>query len=309
MLDELQLQAQMDLMNQYQALQDPAYRAKQKSLYEEKAGDINAAQAFANLGDVFAGQKVGSTAPYFQNVQSELKKDILTGEDTQRKNILDAYLKSKYAENLGTALQNKLATADITQKNKEADRALREKQVNIQEKALGLKGQALGMKSEKEENLNAAQAKQLGLAEMGNLANKQYQEAISAGFDPTAYKNLADFSDSVPQFAKSDLGKKAMAAQKAWVESYLRDASGAAIAASERSAYANDYFPRPGDTPEIVANKNALRAQKEKAALIGAGKGAKKFPEQIKPSEKQETKIINGQTYKKSQGGWQKVSP
>jgi|688.fasta_scaffold433613_2 hypothetical protein len=147
MLDELQLQAQMDLINQYQALQDPAYRAKQKSLYEEKAGDINAAQAFANIGDIIAGQKVGSTAPYFQNVQSELKKDILTGEDTQRKNILDAYLKSKYAENLGTSLQNKKEAQDLSQKNKEAELALKGKQVGIQEKALGLKGQTLEMKS------------------------------------------------------------------------------------------------------------------------------------------------------------------
>jgi len=178
MLDDLQMQAQIDLLNQYQKLQDPEYKAKQQSLYEQRAGDINTAQAFANLGDIFAGQKVGSTSPYFQNVQSELKKDILTNEETQRKNILDAYLKSKYAENLGTSLQNKKEAQDLAQKNKEAELALKGKQVEIQQKIAAAKTAKNEKTLEQGKQLPAAQAIPFGEANASfdalQAANNEY---------------------------------------------------------------------------------------------------------------------------------------
>jgi hypothetical protein len=262
-----------DILKAYNALSTPEAMAKAKENYANKMSNINIGQAFSNLGDVIAGQKVGSTLPYFQSVQGDIAKETLN-EQNQRKQLLDAYLKSKYAENLGKSLENKISTQGVAQQNKEREIAIKEKLAAAQEAALSAKAQSL---QDKEENLNVSQAKQLGLAEIGNLANKQYEEAVSQGFDPLTYWNAKDFLEMTPQWAKSDLGKKAMAAQMAWVEAYLRDASGAAIAPSERPGYANNYFPRPGDTPDIVANKAALRAQKEKTALIGAGKGAKKF--------------------------------
>lgn len=120
------------------------------------------------------------------------------------------------------------------------------------------------------------QAKQQGLAEIGNMANSQYEAALRKGqadrsFDPTDPKQFIDNSSWAPKWLKSDAAGEAESAQSAWVESYLRDASGAAIPPSERLSYARDYFPRPGDTPEAVKNKAMLRAQKERNALLAAG--------------------------------------
>ncbi len=70
---------------------------------------------------------------------------------------------------------------------------------------------------------------------------------------------------------KNNKANESQAAQSAWVESFLRDASGAAVPTSERMTYAKDFFAQPGDTPQIVANKEALRQQKMDNARIASG--------------------------------------
>lgn len=258
--------------------------------YKDQLGDINTAQAFANLGDVIAGQKVGSTSPFFSEQRGLAEKQTL-GE-LGRQEALEAKKAQAQQELqmrlLGLAQQRQLGEQGLDIKRMVAEGNL-------------------AAKEKKAEDLSTAQAKQLGLAEMGQLANKQYSEAIQQGFKPTEYSSKLDFVTWMPQFLKSDLGKKAVAAQENWVENYLRDASGAAIPLSERSSYAEIYFPRPGDTQDIVANKEQLRKQKEANALIGAGKGAERFTVP-KMQSQEDTKIINGQSYKKVEGGWQKVS-
>ena len=145
------------------------------------------------------------------------------------------------------------------------------------------------MKSRQGE-LNIAQSKQSGLYKSGLLANQQYLDATSDPdkYDPTSIKS--GIRNLGPYVAKSDLSKKAESAQSAWVESFLRDASGASIPTGERLNYAKDFFPRPGDTPEIVANKEALRAQKMETAKMAVGPklknienvSVKSFPRQVR---------------------------
>ena len=156
----------------------------------------------------------------------------------------------------------------------------------------------LDLKKQKAEELNQFQNKQLATAKLGREANTQYQEVLNKGYDPTKYSNRLDFVEGAPQFMKSDLGKQARAAENNWVEAYLRDASGAAIAVSERANYANDFFPRPSDTPEIVANKARLRQIKEENAIQGAGKGAAI----LGPAQNMQTKTITKKLYSPSTG-------
>lgn len=277
------------------------YQQKAEQAYKDQLDTNRWAGLGSDLGDVISGKQVGSGDAYFQNLakQKQMASDKM-GEE--RKGLVDQYLKEKYFN------------AQLAEK--ESDRALKEMQMRMmgQEKGLdrSLKEQALAQRAEekqaKEKELTAVQAKQLGLAEMGKKANEQYKAALAKGFDPTSYSpgDYASQIEMLPQWMKSDAGKEAMSAQASWVESYLRDASGAAIPPSERGAYAKDYFPRPGDTPEIVKNKEELRKQKEQSALVGAGPGAALFsgkneqPKQMKkevvkkmfsPSRNQ-TKII-----------------
>lgn len=155
----------------------------------------------------------------------------------------------------------------------------------------------------KQMELSGPQAKQRGLYESGKLAEDQYNKAIGDGkdFDPTSNFHPIDNSRWAPNWMKNNKAIESQAAQSAWVESYLRDASGAAIPNDERLNYAKDFFARPGDTPAVVTNKAALRRQKEENAKVASGietgHGPKEGPSQKtvvrkQVSNKGNTKII-----------------
>lgn len=131
----------------------------------------------------------------------------------------------------------------------------------------------LDAKELKQKELSATQAKQRGLYEMGKKAEEQYSGAVADkdNYDPTSVGQIIDNSSWAPNILKNNKAIEAQNAQKSWIESYLRDASGAAIPESERNAYADIYFPQPGDPEDVVKNKMALRAQKMDSARIAAG--------------------------------------
>jgi hypothetical protein len=134
-------------------------------------------------------------------------------------------------------------------------------------------GERKDAKEAKQKEMNAAQSKQRGLYEMGKKAEEQFSKATSdpGNYDPTGVGQVIDNSEWAPNWMKNNKAVEAQSAMSAWVESYLRDASGAAIPPSERMNYAKDFFPMPGDTPDVVANKQALRAQKMENARMGSG--------------------------------------
>ncbi len=129
-------------------------------------------------------------------------------------------------------------------------------------------------KERKEADLSAGEAKQMGLYNSGLKAEQQYLKAIDNKdeYDPTGSGQWIDNSDWAPNLLKNNKAIEAQNAQAAWIESFLRDASGAAIPPSERGAYAKDFFPQPGDTDAVVQNKAELRKQKMENALLGAGR-------------------------------------
>jgi hypothetical protein len=131
-------------------------------------------------------------------------------------------------------------------------------------------------RQQKNAELSAVQSKQKGLYESGMLANEQYEKAISSGeYDPSSYLEFID-NDSIPfglapNGLKSAGAQQAGAAQDAWVEAFLRDASGAAIPETERGPYKKQFFEQPGDSDATKQNKRALREQKMENARVGAG--------------------------------------
>jgi len=163
---------------------------------------------------------------------------------------------------------------------------------------------AAGIQAQKEATeLNANQAKQLGNFEMGALAENQFKKAVADKneYDPTASGQWIDNSEWAPNSWKNKKAVEAQAAQSSWVETFLRDASGAAIPPSERMAYATDYFPQPGDTEQVVQNKELLRKQKMQNALVGSGANGIRMAQQSKPSplvsNKPKSVVQNGHTY------------
>jgi hypothetical protein len=125
----------------------------------------------------------------------------------------------------------------------------------------------------KQKELSAAQAKQRGLYEMGKKSEEQFSTATAdpKKYDPAGVGQWIDNSSWAPNWLKNDKAVEAQSAQSSWIESFLRDASGAAIPHAERASYAEIYFPQPGDTDDVKKNKAALRAQKMDSARIAAG--------------------------------------
>lgn len=154
------------------------------------------------------------------------------------------------------------------------DRALRaqEMMMRSQDRKDALQTR-LDEKAMKQKEMSAAQAKQRGLYDIGKKAEEQYAGATAnpKEYDPTGVGQWIDNSDWAPNWLKNDKAVESQAAQDSWIESFLRDASGAAIAQSERGAYKKLFFPQPGDSKDVVNNKATLRAQKMESARAGAG--------------------------------------
>lgn len=81
-----------------------------------------------------------------------------------------------------------------------------------------------------------------------------------------------------PEFLKPQDIKKSESIQSSWIQSVLRDESGAAIPESELDNYKKTYFPQPGDEKEVIENKRVLRAQAVQSLKARAGDAIKLFP-------------------------------
>jgi hypothetical protein len=67
-------------------------------------------------------------------------------------------------------------------------------------------------------------------------------------------------------------------AQENWVAAALRQESGAAIGKDEMEKYVRLWFPQPGDSEAVKAQKAAARQVAERAMLTQAGPGAQQIP-------------------------------
>jgi hypothetical protein len=74
-------------------------------------------------------------------------------------------------------------------------------------------------------------------------------------------------------------------AQENWVRANLRQESGAVIGGEEMQKEIENYFPRPGDAPEVVVQKRKAREEATKAMIVTAGPGAQRAGLSFKPYE------------------------
>ena len=79
------------------------------------------------------------------------------------------------------------------------------------------------------------------------------------------------FSSLMPNQIKSPDQQKYEQAQRDFVNAVLRKESGAAISDSEFSSASKQYFPQAGDSPAVIAQKTANRAQTIKNLQLDGG--------------------------------------
>jgi hypothetical protein len=77
---------------------------------------------------------------------------------------------------------------------------------------------------------------------------------------------------AIPKMIAGPDAQKYRQAELQWSEAMLRFLTGAAAPDSEVARNADTYFPRPGDTPEVVKQKEDMRAASERSVRLAAGK-------------------------------------
>ena len=113
----------------------------------------------------------------------------------------------------------------------------------------------------------------------GNL-----KQLTGEGFDPTTAGTQAQ--RMIPGFAegmKSPEVKRYEQIVRNFGSAILRKQSGAAISASEYADTDKNYFPQPGDTPEVLAQKTQARQEAIAALRAEGGKAYKKIAPVAKP--------------------------
>jgi hypothetical protein len=68
-----------------------------------------------------------------------------------------------------------------------------------------------------------------------------------------------------------DVDQKALQAKRNWIAASLRLESGAVIGPSEFATQDKTFFPQPGDSATVIAQKRAARAQVEQELKAAGG--------------------------------------
>lgn len=211
------------------------------------------------LGGLAEGLKSGVEA--YNQAKSQRKRDEEMAIDRE-------------AKRLGL-----IAEQDWKNKQYELDKQKLDQEKKFKEQELLLKGREAstkGLMDPLEREIKVAQLaktkKELEAAKaptQGSLNAKQYSdrmkqaESILSGvaqskFDPTSLRTPEKIT---PEILKSGGRKSYDTAVRTFAMGLLRKESGAAISPSEFESVEKAYFPQPGDTPEILDQKAALRAK------------------------------------------------
>ncbi len=102
-------------------------------------------------------------------------------------------------------------------------------------------------------------------------ANGEMQRLEKAGYDATNRRDYYTAGGEVLNPLASDEGQQYRQAQNNWVRANLRKESGAAIGKDEMEQERRTYFPIPGDSPAVIAQKARSRQVTERAMRSAAG--------------------------------------
>lgn len=120
-----------------------------------------------------------------------------------------------------------------------------------------------------EERLAASYGQRMALADqlLSQIGKEGYP---TTGTDLA--KSLPLIGDWAGRQAMNDKQQQYSQAQADWVRAKLRKESGAAIGSDEMAKEIETYFPKPGDTPAVIAQKAQARQIANEAMKMAAGK-------------------------------------
>lgn len=158
------------------------------------------------------------------------------------------------------------------------------------------------------------QATAAGFGRRLEQAESVFDSLVKGGYDRSDIASAAE--SSLPNWAKGKKSQQQDQAERNFVNAVLRRESGAAISPTEFESATIQYFPRAGDSPEVLAQKKANRQQAGLALKAEAGKAWGQIPLAVpkyepKPSDPPEGRTVEGYRFKggdpSKQENWEKV--
>jgi len=119
------------------------------------------------------------------------------------------------------------------------------------------------------QKLNEDQSKTLGYFQRVHVAAQQLgdKDKALAGLQDVAAGKVLPF----PEYAQTPEYQKARTNAMAWIYAILRKESGAVIGKEEEDKYLRIFFPVPGNTPDVIADKAELRRTAERGLYDALG--------------------------------------
>lgn len=246
-------------------VQDAAPKAAEKPSQNEMI-----AQAILGLAPILAGAALGGARGGAIGAEAGLTglKTLEAGKEKAK----EAAKKEKEAQ----AAAVKLAL-DIAKEQRAEEVSQRAAARDVER--LGLEKKRVEIESGKaaKEKAPAGPQFQAGLfARRLEQAEGAFEQLEKAGFDRSSIST--GLQTSLPQAMKSSELQAQEQAEKNFVNAILRRESGAAIAAAEFESAEKQYFPRAGDSPEVIAQKKANRLQAIAGLKAEAGPALDRIP-------------------------------
>lgn len=146
----------------------------------------------------------------------------------------------------------------------------------------------ISQRPQEDKPLTEAQAKATGFAARMIQASRivdpmDLTDAAKPGVLETALGSR--LPETAANMMRSTERQRYRQAQENWVRANLRMESGAVIGGDEMAKEIQNYFPQPGDTPEVIEQKRRSREAATLAMVTSAGPGAQRAGLEFRPYE------------------------
>jgi hypothetical protein len=259
----------------------------------------------------------------YDDVKSTVDKGKQGDADSQE----SRQAREGYAEAVGSPIAESVSSRQLQEKyGPLASLAAERRKHGFEKELVGLKGAEERKnqlaKGNSPAELKATQYKAATYAKRAEMAEGVLADLNSNGFDPTTLTSSAQGLGITPEIMKSGDYKRFDQAKRNFVSAVLRPESGASISKEEYENEEKKYFAQAGDSPEVLEQKAAARAQAIEGLKAEAGAayasvptvkvpvfaGAKKekgLVNEALADNPDQVRVVNGRVYRKTSGGWQ----
>jgi hypothetical protein len=230
-----------------------------KDAQRKRDGKLKAAEFRIKAADQEADDAYKKAKLIFDRFNAEVSMFGKASEQTTA--ALREILKMENEQSFKTGEREATQEFTAEQNDKKA-----KNQIDLKKTTAGGKGGSGGPKAPKPDQLKAG-----GFARRLEQAEAVFGELTKSGYNRASRKE--ELRKNLPEEMQGENLRKQDQAERNFLNAVLRRESGAAIGVDEFSSGVAQYFPRPGDTTQLLAQKRANRLQAFENLKAEAGSG------------------------------------